>query len=105
MTADLAFDCRGHKPDIRAPFVGSLIEQGLARADPHNLGLAVNPDGQLLGARDMPMPGLYALGPLCQGSLWEMTAVPEIVRQVDLAVASLVRGVGAVGTDGFGLTG
>lgn len=105
LTADLAFDCRGHKPDIRAPFVGSLIEQGLARADPHNLGLAVNPDGQLLGARDMPMPGLYALGPLCQGSLWEMTAVPEIVRQVDLAVASLVRGVGAVGTDGFGLTG
>jgi uncharacterized NAD(P)/FAD-binding protein YdhS len=36
-----------------------------------------------------PTRGLFALGPLCQGSLWEITAVPEIVRQCDEAALSL----------------
>lgn len=46
-------------------------------------------EGQLLDMRNVPTPGLYALGPLCQRSLWELTAVPEIVRQVDLAAAHI----------------
>jgi uncharacterized NAD(P)/FAD-binding protein YdhS len=33
--------------------------------------------------------GLFALGPLCQGSLWEITAVPEIVRQADAAANAI----------------
>ena len=33
--------------------------------------------------------GLFAIGPLCQGTLWEITAVPEIVRQADAAAISL----------------
>jgi len=89
LNADLAFDCRGYKPDLRSPLIRSLIEQGLAQPDPHNLGLAVAPDGQVLRGRDTPTPGLYALGPLCQGTLWEITAVPEIVRQTDLAAARI----------------
>lgn len=89
LNADLAFDCRGYTPDLRSPLIRSLIEQGLARPDPHNLGLAVAPDGQVLRGRDTPTPGLYALGPLCQGTLWEITAVPEIVRQTDLAASRI----------------
>ena len=34
-------------------------------------------------------PRLFAMGPLCQGSLWEITAVPEIVRQADGAATSI----------------
>jgi uncharacterized NAD(P)/FAD-binding protein YdhS len=89
LTVDLAFDCSGHRPDLNSPLIQSLVAQGAARADVHRLGLAVEPNGQVLGKAGTPTRGLFALGPLCQGSLWEITAVPEIVRQCDQAATSL----------------
>ena len=69
--------------------IQSLVAQGAARADAHRLGLAVEPNGQVLGKSGAPTRGLFALGPLGQGSLWEITAVPEIVRQCDQAATNL----------------
>ena len=89
LTADLAFDCTGHRPDLVSPLIESLVAKGAASLDPHRLGLAVEPNGQVLGGGGAPTPGLFALGPLCQGSLWEITAVPEIVRQCDEAAQSI----------------
>ena len=89
LTADLAFDCTGHRPDLALPVIESLLSRGAARADAHRLGLAVKPNGQALGRSGAPTPGLFALGPLGQGSLWEITAVPEIVRQCDQAAQSI----------------
>ncbi|MGV1014457.1 MAG: FAD/NAD(P)-binding protein [Methyloceanibacter sp.] len=86
---DLAFDCTGHRPDLRSPLLQSLLDQGFACTDPHRLGLRVKRNGQVLKPDLGPMPGLYALGPLGQGSLWEITAVPEIVRQADAAAARI----------------
>jgi uncharacterized NAD(P)/FAD-binding protein YdhS len=80
---DLAFDCTGHRPDLTQPLIAKMVEQGLAKADAHGLGLAVETDGRIKG--DARSRGLFALGPLCQGSLWEITSVPEIVRQADQA--------------------
>jgi uncharacterized NAD(P)/FAD-binding protein YdhS len=88
---DLAFDCSGHRPDLASPLVAGLIGQGLARPDAHGLGLVTDPDGQIVGRDGSPTPGLLALGPLCQGSLWEITAVPEIVVQADAAAAGIAR--------------
>jgi uncharacterized NAD(P)/FAD-binding protein YdhS len=87
--ADLAFDCTGHKPDLGSPFIKSLLNQGLACPDHHGLGLITKPDGEVVGKGDEVTHGLFALGPLCQGSLWEITAVPEIVSQVDAAAKSI----------------
>ena len=87
--ADLAFDCTGHRPDLASPVIESLVSQGAASVDAHRLGLAVQPNGQALGRGGAPTPGLFALGPLCQGSLWEITAVPEIVHQCDAAAQSI----------------
>jgi uncharacterized NAD(P)/FAD-binding protein YdhS len=80
---ELAFDCAGHRPDLTQPLIAKLLEQGLAEVDAHGLGLAVDSDGRIKG--DARSRGLFALGPLCQGSLWEITSVPEIVRQADQA--------------------
>jgi uncharacterized NAD(P)/FAD-binding protein YdhS len=91
LTVDLAVDCTGHRPDLNSPLIRSLVAQGAARADVHRLGLAVEPNGQILSKSGAPTRGLFALGPLCQGSLWEITAVPEIVRQCDAAAQSLAR--------------
>ena len=89
METDLAFDCSGHRPDLGSPLIKSLLRQGLARSDPHHLRVAVKPNGQVVGRGNAVTPKLFALGPLCRGSLWEITSVPEIVRQVDAAATSI----------------
>lgn len=86
--ADLAFDCTGFRPDLDQPLIASLFERDLARPDPHRLGLVVERNGQVIGAGGAPS-GLFAIGPLCQGTLWEITAVPEIVAQADRAARTL----------------
>lgn len=89
MESDLAFACSGFRPDLDQPLIKGMIEAGLARPDHHCLGLAVEPNGQVLGRGNEITRGLFAIGPLCQGTLWEITAVPEIVRQADAAAGSL----------------
>jgi len=93
METDLAFDCTGHKPDLGSSLIKSLLSQGLVRPDAHARGVAVKPDGQVVGRGHTVTPGLFALGSLCQGSLWEITSVPEIVRQAD-AAASRIAAMG-----------
>jgi uncharacterized NAD(P)/FAD-binding protein YdhS len=92
--ADLAFDCSGHRPDLQAPLIRSLLDQKLVQRDPHGLGLVVRADGQVVGERGYAVPGLFALGPLGQGTLWEITGVPEIVQQAAKAARSLALGSG-----------
>jgi uncharacterized NAD(P)/FAD-binding protein YdhS len=84
------YRCSGHKPDLNLPLIGSFLEQGLARTDPHQLGLEVTRNGQLLGTKDTPTRGLFALGPLGQGSLWEITAVPD-VQQAHKAAQGIAK--------------
>jgi uncharacterized NAD(P)/FAD-binding protein YdhS len=95
VAADLAFDCSGFRPDLDQPLIAGLFAQKLARPDPHRLGLAVERNGQVIGENRKPSPGLFAIGPLCQGTLWEITAVPEIVAQADQAAQSLAASLGA----------
>ncbi|WP_199099778.1 FAD/NAD(P)-binding protein [Dyella sp. ASV21] len=73
-----------------------LLNDSLAVADPLQLGVLARADGQLLGAHGEPQRGLFAIGSLLRGNLWECTAMPEIraaahqlaVRLSDAAVAT-----------------
>jgi uncharacterized NAD(P)/FAD-binding protein YdhS len=89
LLADLAVDCRGYAPDLQQSLLRDLISQGLAHPDAHGLGLAVEQNGAVKDASGCARRGLFALGPLGQGSLWEITAVPEIVAQADRAAAAI----------------
>lgn len=89
LSFDLVFDCTGHRPDIRNPFVLSLVRHGLAAIDPHRLGICVRPNGAVIGRHGTSSPGLFALGPLGHGTLYEITAVPEIVAQCTKMAASV----------------
>lgn len=86
---DLAFDCSGYRPDLGSPVIRSLLDQGFASADAHELGLKVARNGQVLRRDNSETAGLFALGPPCQGCLWEITAVPEIVHQANEAASSI----------------
>jgi uncharacterized NAD(P)/FAD-binding protein YdhS len=96
--ADLAIDCSSYRPDLGQPLIQSLLFQGLARPDEHRLGLLVRPDGQVIDKDGAATRGLFALGPLCQGTLWEITSVPEIVRQADAAAVVSVSSLAAPGS-------
>jgi uncharacterized NAD(P)/FAD-binding protein YdhS len=86
---DLAFDCTGIRPEISNPLMTSLINHGLARPDAHGLGLMVASDGGMLTRGASRSSKLFALGPLGHGSLYEITAVPEIVAQSAVMAKSI----------------
>lgn len=58
--------------------LGGLLRDGLASADPLQLGVLASTDGQLVNRAGCAQTGLYAIGSLLRGSHWECTAMPEI---------------------------
>lgn len=60
------------------PLLSRLLEQGMAMPDTLELGIGTEMDGQIRDRDGAPQPGLYAIGCLLRGSLWECTAMPEI---------------------------
>ncbi|MEL1263325.1 FAD/NAD(P)-binding protein [Pseudoxanthomonas putridarboris] len=60
------------------PLASHLREAGLISADEQGLGVNVADDFEVLDHHGDRVPGLYCLGPLLRGHLWEITAVPEL---------------------------
>jgi uncharacterized NAD(P)/FAD-binding protein YdhS len=65
---------------LEAP-IGPLVSAGLMRADRLGRGVDITPAGEAVGRTGEATKGLYALGPMAAGSLFEITAVPEIRAQ------------------------
>lgn len=64
------------------PLIAGMCESGLLRPDPLGLGLEVDERLRVRDAAGQAVPGLYCVGPLLRGTLWEITAVPELRRAV-----------------------
>jgi uncharacterized NAD(P)/FAD-binding protein YdhS len=60
------------------PLASQLREAGLISADEHGLGINASDDFEALDQHGDRTPGLYCIGPLLRGHLWEITAVPEL---------------------------
>jgi len=73
------------------PLTASLSKQGLARIEPHGLGLAVTEALQIIGADGEVTPGLWALGPIVRGVFWECTAVPDIRVQARMVAEAVAK--------------
>jgi uncharacterized NAD(P)/FAD-binding protein YdhS len=73
------FNCTGPLHSIAQsgdPLLGQLIGGGHARPDELGIGLAVDSESRVEGARR-----LWAVGPLTKGAFWEIVAVPDIRAQ------------------------
>lgn len=70
------------------PLVMNLLESGLARPGPLDLGFATDDAGRVQPASGTAT-AVWAIGPLRRGELWESTAIPEIRSQA----AELARAV------------
>ena len=55
-----------------------LFATGLARIDPHGLGVETTIDGRALRADGSIASDLRVIGTLLRNALWECTALPEI---------------------------
>jgi len=67
---------RSRNPLLRYALAGRIASPG-----PLGLGLDTTADGQLRDAGGRPVPGLWTLGCLRRGTLWETTAISEIRTQ------------------------
>src|SRR5206468_320171 len=80
-----AVNCTGPEGAIARvedPLLRQLLATGQARPDALGIGLDVDEANRLVGRDGAPSPGLYAVGPLTRGALWEIVAVPDIRHQV-----------------------
>jgi len=107
LRADLVVQATGLDTAVaytQHPLLSQLLRDGLATADPLQLGVAAQPDGRLFDAHGTVQPGLYAIGSLLRGNLWECTAMPEIRVAAQALAACLAEGPeppasGTAGTD------
>lgn len=70
--------------------LGRLCARGLLRPGPHHIGAGTTGEGVPLGADGVPVDGLWTLGALRVGDLWESIAMPELRGQAP-RVAAAVR--------------
>ncbi|HWH69849.1 MAG TPA: FAD-dependent oxidoreductase, partial [Candidatus Sulfotelmatobacter sp.] len=77
-------ECNYYK--LKDPLVVNLLARGLIHPDPLFLGLMATPDGALLNYLGQPSEGLFTLGSVKKGMVYETTAVAELRLQArDLA--------------------
>jgi uncharacterized NAD(P)/FAD-binding protein YdhS len=79
-------NCTGPNSDpgkSHDPLIENLIASRQARATAVGVGLDVDARNRVLDADGVVQPSLFAMGALTRGRWWEITAIPEISRQVD----------------------
>jgi uncharacterized NAD(P)/FAD-binding protein YdhS len=91
---------------IAIPLIADLRDRRLASSDTLGMGVLTQDCGVLDGA-GRPSHWLFALGPLTRPAWWEITAVPEIILQIDRLVAQMskkpARGVPLTAADFMGI--
>lgn len=89
LRGSLLVNCTGPNMDIHSvdhTLLRQLATDGVVTPGPHGLAIDATEELCVISATGEPVRGLYAIGPLLRGRLWETTAVPEIGRQAaDLA--------------------
>lgn len=98
MSADVVINATGMEKRVaRAPgtLLPAMLARGLIVAGPLGMGIATCGEGQVLGADGAPVPGLWTLGALRIGDLWETIAMPELRGQAERVAAGVRREVGA----------
>jgi uncharacterized NAD(P)/FAD-binding protein YdhS len=91
---DKMVDCRGIGATpltIVNPALCSLIERGLARLDPLQIGIDVTSECAVIDRSGTPSERLFAVGPLTRSAFWEIVAVPDIRNQCKALADRLSR--------------
>jgi uncharacterized NAD(P)/FAD-binding protein YdhS len=83
-SGDLVINCTGpqsHFSQTGLPLFDNLLAKGMVCSDDIDLGIQIDDDFAVIDKEGNSSSGLYAIGPLLKGTLWETTAVPELRGQ------------------------
>lgn len=75
---------------LHSPLIRDLLGNGTAKAGPHGMGIDTGDNGEVIAADGSLQPGVFALGSLRIGSLWESLAIPELRRQAETVARKLL---------------
>ncbi len=92
--ASLIVNCAGPNGDpgrTDDPLLGALTEAGRIRADACGIALDADASGRLINADEQVEQGLYAIGPIMRGVLWEITSVPDIRVQAAATARTILE--------------
>ncbi|MFL6600650.1 MAG: FAD/NAD(P)-binding protein [Steroidobacteraceae bacterium] len=97
LIVDRVVNCTG--PDYNVsrsqdPLIRSLLAQGLAVSDPHNLGIRTGPYGALVDAQGRAAANLFYVGPMLRADHWEATAAQELRGHAERLAGYLSAPVG-----------
>jgi uncharacterized NAD(P)/FAD-binding protein YdhS len=97
LLVDRVVNCTGPDYNVRRsrdPLLQSLVSQGLAVADPLNLGLRTGSYGALINAQGHAAPNLFYVGPMLRADHWEATAAHELRGHAERLASYLSAPVG-----------
>jgi uncharacterized NAD(P)/FAD-binding protein YdhS len=97
MLVDRVVNCTGPDYNVRRsrdPLMRSLLAQGLAVSDSHNLGIRTGPYGALLDAQGRASANLFYVGPMLRADHWEATAAQELRGHAERLASYLAAPVG-----------
>jgi uncharacterized NAD(P)/FAD-binding protein YdhS len=97
LLVDRVVNCTG--PDynvrrLRDPLMRSLLAQGLAVSDTHNLGIRTGSYGALIDAQGRASTNLFYVGPMLRADHWEATAAQELRGHAERLASYLSAPVG-----------
>jgi uncharacterized NAD(P)/FAD-binding protein YdhS len=97
MLVDRVINCTGPDYNIRRsadPLMRSLMSQGLAVADPLDLGIRTGAYGALINAQGQAATNLFYVGPMLRADHWEATAALELRGHAERLAGYLSAPVG-----------
>ncbi|MBP9838146.1 MAG: FAD/NAD(P)-binding protein [Proteobacteria bacterium] len=83
---EVIVNCLGLCPQLKfaeSTLIHQLFLDNLATTEPLGMGLLTTDDGELINCRQLTTRGIYTLGPLRRGALFETIAVPELKIQAE----------------------
>jgi uncharacterized NAD(P)/FAD-binding protein YdhS len=81
---DAVVNCTGpdHGTVVQSnPVLRAMTGRGLLRAEPHGLGIEVDPFARVIGAGGAPSRSLFVAGPLARGYFGELMGLPQVSLQ------------------------
>jgi uncharacterized NAD(P)/FAD-binding protein YdhS len=97
LLVDRVVNCTGPDYNVRRspdPLMRSLLAQGLAVSDPHNLGIRTSSYGALVDAQGRAATNLFYVGPMLRADHWEATAAQELRGHAERLASYLSAPVG-----------
>jgi len=73
------------------PVLASLATQGVLRADPLGLGIAVDPLGRTIGTDGESHSRLYVAGPLAREQYGELMGMPQVAGQASAVAGEIAK--------------